>query len=163
MVLEALAAVSLASAVFQFVEFAAKLISKGNHYYRDSDGLLEENTELEATSKSFGLLNRNLIDCMNEPDPPKCVWSPSRKVYGGSSKLSNEEEALCEVARRCQKKAREFDLLLNKLRSHGPRSRWKSFRQAAKEYWSKDDILQMRKSLGVIREDLIIHLLVVMK
>ena len=57
MVLAALAALSVASSVVQFVDFSVKVISKGNKYYRSTDGALVENTELVATVETFRRLN----------------------------------------------------------------------------------------------------------
>ena len=54
MALEALAVVSLATSVVQFVDSAVKLISKGNQYYKKADGDLEENTQLRAIVDKFG-------------------------------------------------------------------------------------------------------------
>ena len=56
-VLNALAALSVASSVVQFVDFSVKVISKGNKYYRSTDGALVENTELVATVETFRRLN----------------------------------------------------------------------------------------------------------
>ena len=155
MVLEALAAVSLASAVFQFVDFASKLISKGNHYYTNADELFEYNTELEASTKGLELITENLKDCRSS--------LAHHTGYSKPVKVSNEELALRKLAGQCSKKVREFDRLLTSMKVQGPHGRWKSFRQAAKEHWGRDGVQQMRQSLGTIREDLIIHLLVVLE
>lgn len=62
MVLEALAAVSLASSVVQLVGFAVKLIWKGNQYYKSADGNLEENAQLKDVADNFGKLSGRLVD-----------------------------------------------------------------------------------------------------
>ncbi|PVH84734.1 hypothetical protein DL98DRAFT_584281 [Cadophora sp. DSE1049] len=49
--MEAFAALGLAAAVIQFVDFSSKLVSKGQQLYHSTDGALLENTEMEEASK----------------------------------------------------------------------------------------------------------------
>ncbi len=51
--MEALAAVGLASSIVQFVDFATNIISKGYHYQKSVDGVLDENVELQAIADSL--------------------------------------------------------------------------------------------------------------
>ena len=52
-IMEALAAVGLASSIVQFVDFATKIISKGYQYQKSVDGVLDENVELQAIADSL--------------------------------------------------------------------------------------------------------------
>ena len=59
---DALAARSPSSSVVQFVDFAVKLIWKGNQYYKSADGNLEENAQLKDVADNFGKLSGRLVD-----------------------------------------------------------------------------------------------------
>lgn len=158
MVLEALAVVSLAGAILQFVDFTSKLISKGNHYYRSAEGLPEDHAEVELIKKTLDRIDKNLTDSSK-------LSATSQHSIGilSDPTVLEEEKALRELVHRCKVISNDYHVLLSKLQCHGPRSRWKSFRRAAKEYWSKHDIQQMLQRLSAVREDLIIHILIVMK
>lgn len=60
MVLETLAAVGLAYSVVQFVDFAVKIISKGNKYHKSTDGVLPENREYLGNAENFAHLSQGL-------------------------------------------------------------------------------------------------------
>ena len=166
--MEALAALSVASSVVQFVDFASKLVSKGNSYYRSTDGVEEEHAKLEGAAKNLSRISEDLNDtlgrCSRSTDP--LDGQPAIGLIVDAEKGSKPgpgEEALKQVAMDCQKIAVEFISILNKLKMHGPRKRWKSFRQALKSYWSKERIEAVLRRLQLAREDLVLHLLVALK
>ena len=148
--LEALAALSVASSVVQFVDFSVKIISKGNKYYRSTDGALVENTELVATVETFRRLNDGLTKSL------RALGSQARS-------LSNEEKALQSVAQNCVDSALTLRQTVDRLRIVGKTTRWKSVRQASKTHWSTAEIEQMLEKLRSVRGELVIHLLVVIK
>ncbi|KAH7395860.1 hypothetical protein BKA64DRAFT_71595 [Cadophora sp. MPI-SDFR-AT-0126] len=49
--MEALAALSVAAAVIQFLDFSSKLVSKGQQLHSSTNGALIENTELEEAAR----------------------------------------------------------------------------------------------------------------
>ena len=149
MALEALASLSLASSIVQFVEFASRLISKGNKYYKSIDGTLEEHSRLKDISKSLHHLSLSL--------------EKSAGPFDTVRNLSPDEQALNRVAIECRAIATEFSNIIDKLKLSDPRTRWKSFRQSVKSHWSKNEIQDMLQRLRLLREDLAIHLLVVVK
>ncbi len=63
----------------------------------------------------------------------------------------------------CQKIANDLSTAVDRLKITGKRTRWKSFRQALKSQWKKEEIEATLRRLRLAREDLIVHLLVVMK
>ena len=87
-VLDALAALNVASSVVQSVDFSVKVISKGNKYYRSADGALVENTELVATVETFRRLNDGLT---------KSLWALLQ------AKSMSNEEALQSVKHSSEK------------------------------------------------------------
>lgn len=149
MVLEPISALSVAAAVVQFAEFCSKLISKGNQYHRSTDGALVEHTELTAAAASLVNLTKDL--------------DGSLKLIRQPGKISSEEESLKAVLEDCRKIASEFVAVLDTFKVPAVHKRWKSFRQAFKTMWNKDKIEEMLRRLNVAREQLVIHLLVVLR
>lgn len=150
--MEALAAVGLASSIVQFVDFATKIISKGYQYQRSVDGVLDENVELQAIADNLDQLSKGLVTSTEKT-------SPSAR----RNQNSKENEALKAVAIECQKIANDLGTAVDRLKMTGKRTRWKSFRQALKSQWKKEEIEATLRRLRLAREDLIVHLLVVMK
>lgn len=96
MVLQALAALSLANSAIDVVDVAAKVISKGNEYCKSSDGILPENTELQAIAENFARLNKGLQGPRISLE--RAAEEPDEK---GAIQLSKEEKVLQLVAQKC--------------------------------------------------------------
>ncbi len=150
--MEALATVGLASSIVQFVDFATKIISKGYQYQKSVDGVLDENVELQAIADSLDQLSKGLV-----------TRKKKTSLASWSMKNSKEDEALKAVAKECQKIANDLSIAVDRLKITGNRTKWKSFRQALKSQWRKEEIEATLRRLRLAREDLIVHLLVVMK
>ena len=150
--MEALAAVSLASSVAQFVDFATKVISKGYPYQRSLDGVLDEHAELQATVGRLDQLSKGLVTT-NEI----ISLSDREEAY------SKENEALEMVAMECRKIAKHLSTAVGCLQITGKHTKWKSSRQALKSQWKEEETEATLRKLQLAREDLIVHLLVVMK
>lgn len=149
MVLDPFAALSVASAVVQFVDFGTKLISKGKEIYQSADGVLADHAEQAAISSRLAELSTRL--------------SNSLLFFATGKKLSPAEEALQEVTVECMQFADDFTGALNDLRVTGSHRIWKSFRQALKSVWKKKEIEERLVKLDRFRQQIVIHLLVVMK
>ena len=105
MVLEALAALSVASSVVQFVDFGTKLISKGKEFYQSADGVLTDHAEQAAISSRLAELSKRLSDSVS--------------FLTTGKKLSPGEEALLEVVVECMKSANDFTDAIHDLRVTG--------------------------------------------
>jgi hypothetical protein len=149
MVLDPITALSVASSVVQFVDFSTKLISKGKEYYRSADGVLTDHAEQAAVSSRLSELSRRLLN--------------SIPVSATGKKPSPSEEALWEAALECMKFANEFIGAIDELTVTGNHRKWKSFRQALKSVWKKEGIEERLVKLDRLRQQVVIHLLVVMK
>ena len=149
MVLEAVAAVGLAGSVITLIDFAVKLLSKGRQYHKSADGSLKEVVDIKVVSDNLGRLSQNVIG--------------SAQSFSHSGASLHETEALQRVARTCLEITNELCAVLAKFEHQGPLSRRKSFRQAVKLLLGKKEIERMLQNLRLVREDLAIHLLVVMK
>ena len=144
--MEALAAVSLASSVVQFADFVGKILSKGYQFHKSLDGRIEENVQLQAISEGLGRLSNGLS-----------------KSSARISPTSREEKALQAAALECCDIAEELKAAVVQLNIFGESTIWKSFRHALKSQWSKDKIEAILKRLQQVRDDLVVHLLVVIK
>jgi|SRR5271156_2327005 len=149
MVLDPLTALSVAGNVVQFVDFGIKLISKGKEIYKSTDGILADHAEQAAISSKLAELSKRLSDSMSA--------SATRK------KMSPAEVALQEVTIECTEVADDFSKAINELKVTGNHRGWKSFRQALKSVWKKEGIEERLTKLGRLRQQVVIHLLVVMK
>jgi hypothetical protein len=147
--MEAFAAIGAASAVLTFVEFGIKLVSKGKEYYESAEGVLADHAERSAVSSKLSDLTNRL--------------SRSISSRGSGKKLTPAEAALLEVTEDCQSTADEFIVALDELKVSGPNRKWKSFRQALKSIWKKEGLQQIEAKLDRLRQQVVIHLLVVMK
>ena len=145
-VLEALAAVGLTGSVVQFVDFAVKINSKGNKYHKSTDGVLPENREYLGIAENFARLNQGLGSALN-----------------ASRSCQTTRGFLQTVAMSCQTITLQFKAALDQLMISGTRGKWKIIRQATKACWSKEKIEEMLDKLRIVREDFVVHLLVVMR
>ncbi len=84
-------------------------------------------------------------------------------MFPSHMQLAQEEQALQAVAVECQKISEELSSTIDKLKAAGTRKVWTSFRQAVRLYWSQDQIEETLRKLRLARENLVIHLLVVMR
>lgn len=149
MVLDPFTALSVASSVVQFVDFGTKLISKGKEFYQSADGVLSDHAEQAAISSRLAELSKGLSN-----------WIP---ISAAGKKFSPVEEALRETALECMQFADDFTGAIDELRVTGNHRKWKSFRQALKSVWKKEGIEERLVKLDRLRQQVVIHLLVVMK
>lgn len=148
MAFEPLVALSIATAVIQFVDFGTKLISKGKELYESADGVLADHAEVAAVSSRLVDLTKGLsasveISTTKQPSPA--------------------EIALRQVSLDCQGCAAQFILAIDDLRVPCQRRKWKSFRQALKSVWKEKGIEEQMIKLDRLRQLVIVHLLVVVK
>ena len=162
MVLEAFAALSVANAAVQFVDFTLKVISKGNKYYKSPSGVLEEIAELRDTAAKIRRLT-DLVTKSAAPRPEDNQEFQEQDLPDTSTRLKPAEQALEGAVKECKSIAAELIAALDKLELPGSHKRWNSFRQALKSCWGKKAIEQMIERLRLAREDLVLHLLVIMR
>lgn len=149
MALDPMSALSCATAVIQFVDFGTKLLSKSREIYQSTDGILEEQAEQAAISTRLSELSRRL--------------SSSLSVDSNIRSLSAAEEALQDATIRCRTVADDFAGAVDKLRVSGGNRKWKSFYQAVKNIWNKEEVEQKLALLDRLQQDVVIHLLICIK
>ena len=125
---------------------------KRYQYQRSLDGVLDEHAELQATARRLDQLSKGL--------------ATTNKIISLSDReeaYSKENEALETVAMECQKIAKDLSTAVGCLQITEKHTKWKSFRQALMSQWKEEEIEATLRRLQLAREDLIVHLLVVMK
>ena len=140
--LDPLTAIGLAGNIVQLVDFCTKVVSKANRIYRSADGSLAENFDAETVSRDLLYLTAR-IEAGSRP-----------------SLASDEEHALEDLCTGCNDVAQELLAVLGSLRSGNKLGRWKSFKQALKNVWSKDRIEVLQTRLAGFREELDLHVLI---
>jgi hypothetical protein len=156
MPLGALTALSLSTAVIQFIDFAGKLISKGYKIYSAAEGSLVEYSALDTAARKVVQLN-NLITETYDDGLKKDLYST-----GGSIPMDAELQ-LQAVCRGCSVAAEKLVAALERLKTPEVRSKWKSFRQAFKYMWGRDRVVALKAQLDVHRDVLNTTLLVSLK
>ena len=139
MSLDPLSALSVVASVFQVVNFASSIISKGRYLYKSSDGALRENAEAETVKVRLRELTENI------------------GLASVRTQATNPEELrLHEICIETKSISEELYLHLIKLKvSRGHEGRkWKSFRQALKTVWSKPDLDRLAGRLAEFRNSL---------
>ena len=147
MVLEALAAVSLAGAVVQFVQFTTSLASKSNEFHKSVDGTIKEHIEVREYAEHYSRLSQRL----------------KTATQVSSILLSDYEAALLAVANRSLSKCQEIMQVLDRLQQSKHKKSFSSLRAALKAVWNEEKVESCFQELRLVREELVVHLLVVIK
>lgn len=151
MVLDPLTAFGLAANVIQFVNFGTTVLSKASELHRSSTGQLLEHQEIHAAARRLDQLCQGIEEALNKTSSEN---APT---------LSLSEESLRQVAQECLDMSQVFQQGLQKLAAQPGQDKWKSFRQAFKATWTKDGLERMRHQLSQQQQQLVLHLLVVMR
>ena len=140
-------AVGLAANILQFIQFSFDLISDAKELSRSAHGLKAESVELKIIAESLSRLSATLIIPL---DPSTGAVPPSEHDI---HKLANSAKAVA-------------DKLLATLQGlqviGGSHRKWRSFRQALKSVWHKDEIKNLEKRLEHLLRSLDTQLLLQM-
>ena len=145
--MEALAALSLAGNILQFVDFGQKLVSRASEFYGSATSGLGVNAELEILTNDLSKLCASLVNSREVPCPYDTV---------GDSK---EERDLRPLASSCQELASEFSALLQKLKRQSRGSAWASIRQALRSVWNDRIVKEYVRRLESYRSQVMVCLL----
>ena len=146
--LDPFTSLSLASAVIQLVDFSSKLLSKGTELYRSI--ALSEHIELERIATDLNSLNANLL---STPLQPGSFAKP----------LSDDEEALKQLAARSKTISDELIAALQELKVRSPHQKWQSFQQALKSVRKKEKISALKKALDELQGNINARLLNILR
>ena len=147
--MDPLSAISLAGNVVTFADFAIDILAKGNELYLSTSGALARNTEIEGVARRVVTINRQLLLDIKK--------LPSNQSKGHGSCY----QSLRNVLASCSQLADELLALLDDLKIHGNRGKWKSLQQAIKATWKQDKIDKFVAELAGYRQEIVILLQVV--
>lgn len=141
-------AFALAGVVVQFVDFTSRIVSKGWRLYQSPDGTLLENRVFELKTQHLMIIIEKLRVSL-----PKDVSEP----------LSQEDQALVVLCQQCTSIGATIVAALGSRKIHGKNSPWKSFRQALKDVWDKEELKLVTDGLDSIRKQVETHILISVK
>jgi hypothetical protein len=104
--MDPLSALSLATSIVQFVDFATKIVHGTRQIYQTGVGAAAENADIAlCASELHNLCTR--LDVSKLPHP-----------------RSADDDALCRIADRCVSISEELSSLLGRIRAKNPNSKW---------------------------------------
>lgn len=149
--LDPFTALSLATAVIQFVDFGCKIVDTGRSLYNLSEGATGANKTLEDVTCDLAAHTEKL--------------GKSLGINGVS--LSDQDKAFEKLREKCHKLAKELEKTLNALKVkdsyHGILRGWTSLRKAFKAVSSESKIRDMAKQLEAYQQELAFHLLAILQ
>jgi hypothetical protein len=136
---EAIAALSLAANIVQFIDFGTRVLSNGHSLYKSESGrkVLDDNQEIEIIAQSLNQLVQGLT---------------SSASTNPSSGVSQTEINLRKLAAQCSDIASELLRAVGKLDVQGKSGRWDSFRTALKSVLAESKIDKIRQRLDKFRK-----------
>ena len=144
--LDPLTALGAVANVFQFIDFAIKLFTYSHNIYHSANGSLVEHDDLNTVTEDVSNLSRKLQDSLD--------------LTATSTSLTADEQALCDLCEGCVQVSQELTKALESLKSQAKPGRFRSFRQALKSVWSKDDIDNLDKRMRMYKEELNVRIIV---
>ena len=139
-------ALQASSAIIQLVDFAVCLVSKSKEIHDSVDGVLDEYNDINIAATGLSARTSNLKQAILPTSVPTA--------------LSDEDQAIHGLCQRCMDISAELQTALERLRLHGPSTKWKSVRKALKSIWKKEQIEGLVKRLSTIKAELDSHVLV---
>jgi hypothetical protein len=132
--MEALAAVSLAGNILQFLDFVGNVVSKTGQIYNSNSGSLDEH------------------------DHQKSVISHLKTVTGEIKDADGSSEpALVKLCSGCSEVADELLNALEGFTVKGNTSRSQSLRKVLKAIWGKEKFQRLESRVAGFRQELILH------
>ena len=142
MMSDPLTALGLAANIVQFVDFSYKLVCESKAIYDSSTGSSADNVIIETVATDLNLLTSKLT---------------ARYATGAIP------DPIGSLASQCRDIARELLGVLDKIKLKGPRKRWKSFVQALRSIWNKDEIEGLVRRIESLRSQIHIRLQSIMR
>jgi hypothetical protein len=143
---DALAVISLAGNIVQFVDFSIKLVSTGKELYQSADRALKENVELEEVTADLKLLSQTLT-----------TSAPSYGIPEGGKSLR-------KLADTCIQLADELIAHLESLKINTDKNRrWESINKSLQSVWKGSKTKDIEARLGKVKEEVLFHLVFLLK
>ncbi|KAL3443588.1 hypothetical protein BJX65DRAFT_311748 [Aspergillus insuetus] len=136
--MEPLTAVSLAGTILQFIDFSSKLVAGTYEVYRSASGATAENEDITT-----------VISDLKEVTSELDVDIPGRGKH---------EKALKALATKCADLSGQLLAVLEKLKTPGKTSAWKSIRVKWSSMRKSDEIQRIERRLGEYRSEILVRL-----
>ena len=130
--MDPVAALGLAGNIVQFVDFSCKVIQDTKSLYKSSTGASAENDVLEVICSDLV----DLDNALTAPSAPGAI-----------------PDSMRNLASMCKEVAAELLGTLDKIRTREPRRKWKSFVQALRSVWKKEQIEELVKRMERLRSE----------
>ena len=140
--MDPVAALGLAANIVAFIDFSWKLLYEIKDLHDSSTGTLLENDTLERISNDLMSLN----DDLTAPSAINAIPAPVRSL---ASQCKDVTIKLLDV--------------LDDLKVRGSHRKWKSFVQALRSVWKKEEIEGLMKRLERLRSEMLFRLQVLLK
>jgi hypothetical protein len=139
--MEALAALSVAGNVVQFIQFASEVVTETRETYRSADDASAQHLDLEAVAEDL-----------------QKVVSPlqaSRQVSIGPV----GDLAFGKLLVSCIEAAEELHSAIQELKvKDGPHRKWRSFGKALISVWKREKISSFQKRVSLLRDQIQFHI-----
>ncbi|KAF2830352.1 hypothetical protein CC86DRAFT_378654 [Ophiobolus disseminans] len=139
MVLEALAAVSLAGNVVQFVDFSCRLFSTAASIRRSTTGAAESIQDLDTVTQALRHSSEKIASSRNT---------------AAQQGVTQDHSSLVKLADNCQTAATELLSVTQALKTKDSGSKWSSFKAALATAWSEKEIKDMESRLNAYRQQM---------
>lgn len=132
-------ALGATGSILQFLDFAMKVVTKGNQIYRSGNGMLQEHQDLNLVTSDLLLMKTKL----------------ERFRGGAESSQAPENETIPEALLSASTElAKQLLTRLTQAQAQGRLRRWKSLRQALKCVCSKKEVDEMANRLAMYRNQI---------
>ena len=131
--MDPVAALGLAGNIVQFVDFSCKVLQDTKSLYKSTTGVSAENDVLEVICHDL----TDLDNALAAPSAPGAIPDSMRRLA-----------SMCRVV------AAELLGILDKIRVRKPSQKWKSFVQALRSVWKKEQIEDLLKRMERLRNEI---------
>ena len=140
--MDPVAALGLAGNIVQFVDFSYKVLQDTKSLYGSSTGASAENDIIETICNDL----INLNNALTAPSEPGAI-----------------PDSMRTLASNCKDVAAELLQLLDKVKVHGPNRKWRSFVQALRSVWKKEQIEELVRRMERLRNETQFHLQIMLR
>lgn len=149
--MEPLSALSIASSVFQIVDFSAKIIAKAKEIYQSAEGASTANSFLEDTTSNLTEITAGLA---------RELWKNSRTASNSKQGKKTAEEQLVKLAEESRTIAASLLQKLNQLKLADGGGRWKALQQAFRIAFAQKEIDALTMRLDSLQKQVDTALLI---
>ena len=141
--MDPITALSLASTILTFVDYAHKIVTGTYEIYQSVSGVTEDNAHVDIIVSDFNDIATDLVTTVPGKSP--------------------NEIALKDLASKCEAISGRLLALLNSLKVSGHCTTWKSLKAKIKSMRKENEILSIEKQLGDYRGQILTRLTMMLR